>query len=508
MSGALGVYVSASVAVKAVGFLRTLAFVHLLAEAPREYNVWTIGLLVFTLAGTALCLGANQALTRYVSVVQARGELAVFLRRVAGPLAAVPVVLAVPVWLAAGEIASWLTSAGSAVTSADVRVVRLAVLNGVLLAMYLQVMGVLYGLRTYRLASVVELSGTVLFTVVAVVWLATTRRGEDLLWGHLACLAVSVAAGAWLTSRAARGEGVSPSCLAGVPPARGSETGLAFSSDQSSGTHNAGETPAPHVRASEFWGLLKFGLPALAGQLAWLGAPFVGYVVVNRRIGGDQAGVFASWMLLAQVAYFAANAAWQVVHSHAARQQEDDAEAAMARLRTSYKALALLWLAASVALYLAEPLWVHVLPAEYRPGRGLLGGLLMLYAAMTQMAILTMIARLMERPAVIAWSAAAGGAVSAVLAWWWTPAHGVGVEAAWAGGVGMLFGGSAAAAAWFALRRVRVGARIYVVLLSPAILLAGPWLSTVCLLVLAAVAIFTPAIFSREERQEIFRFFH
>jgi len=239
-----------------------------------------------------------------------------------------------------------------------------------------------------------------------------------------------------------------------------------------------------------------------------LAAPFVGYVVVNRKIGGAEAGVFAAWMLLAQVAYFVANAAWQVVYSHAARQQEDDAGAALARLRTSYKALALLWLTASVALYVAEPLWMYVLPAEYRPGRGLFGGLLMLYAVMTQMAILTMVARLMERPTVIAWSAAVGGAVGAVLAWWWTPASGIGTEAAWAGGVGMLAGGSVVAGAWFALRRVRVGARTYAVLLSPAILLAGwvnPWLAGACLLALLAAAVFTPAIFSREEKRDIAR---
>jgi O-antigen/teichoic acid export membrane protein len=210
VSGALGVYVSASVAGKAIGFARTLVFVHLLAAAPAEYNVWTIGLMVLTLAGTALCLGANQALTRYVSVHQARGELAVFLRRVAGPLAAVPMLLAVPALLAAEAIASWLAPAGRAVTAADVQVVRLAVLNGVLLAMYLQMVGVLYGLRTYRLASAVELFFTVLFTVGAVVWLATTRRGVDLLWCHLACLAVSVVAGVWLTTRAIRSTGGTP----------------------------------------------------------------------------------------------------------------------------------------------------------------------------------------------------------------------------------------------------------------------------------------------------------
>jgi len=43
-----------------------------------------------------------------------------------------------------------------------------------------------------------------------------------------------------------RGEGVSPSRPAGVPPASGGEVDSTFSADQAKGTHNAGETPAPH----------------------------------------------------------------------------------------------------------------------------------------------------------------------------------------------------------------------------------------------------------------------
>jgi len=517
VSDAMGVYVSASVAGKAIGFARTLAFVHLLSQAPAEYNVWAIGSVLITLSGTAMCLGANLALTRYASVFQVRGELVGFLRRVAWPLLAMPSVLAVPVLLASGVIASWLAPAGQDVSPADVRMVQLAVLNGALLAVYLEMLGLMHGLRTYRLAAAVELFFSVLFLAVAVAWVASTRQGENLLWGHLVSLAVATAAGLWLTARATRDAGVSPALTMPCDePLENAQPGLAYSMDQTHGTHNAGElaatkrsedgTPASRCDAS-FLKLLRFGLPALAGQLAWLAAPFVGYYVVNRRIGDAEAGIFASWMLLAQMVYFAANAAWQVVYSHAARRWADDAKAAFVRMRTSYKGLALACLAASVVMYLAEPLWMHVLPAKYQVGRDVLGGLLMLYAAMTQMAVMTMTARLMEKPAATALPALAGGVVSAVLAVWWVAEHGA-AGAAWAGGVGMLTGGTAAAAAWFVLRRVRVGARTYVVLLSPAILLAGwttPWLAAVCLLTLVAAAFFTPAIFTREEKQEILR---
>jgi len=79
----------------------------------------------------------------------------------------------------------------------------------------------------------------------------------DASWRAMGCIPGSGLAlrGEWSAYDAARrfelpefprGEGVSPSCLAGILPARGGEGGLASSSGQANGTHNAGETPASH----------------------------------------------------------------------------------------------------------------------------------------------------------------------------------------------------------------------------------------------------------------------
>ena len=71
----------------------------------------------------------------------------------------------------------------------------------------------------------------------------------------------------------ARVEGVSPSCLAGILPARGDEDDLTFHSGQAHGTHNAGGTPAsrgiaaPVVRTSAVTGE---GLDELRRALASL----------------------------------------------------------------------------------------------------------------------------------------------------------------------------------------------------------------------------------------------
>ena len=350
MSQSMGVYVSASVAGKAVGFGRTLAFSYLLAHAPQQYNVWAIGSMLFGWASSALCLGANHGLARYVSVYQARGELWSFYRRVAPFLLILPVILVLPALLAAWPLAAALVAQpAEGVQPIDIRIVQLSLANGVLLALFVEMTGLMYGLRTYRLSAAIELAMAVLFTVVALVWLKLTGSGLDLLWAHLACLGVALAAGLALVHRAVR---------------------MHAGDVSGEGTSSASE-PAPMEHALR--GLLFFGLPALGGQLVWQAAPFVSYYLVNRHLGESVAGVFALWMLLAQVVSFAANAAWQVLYSHVARRHADNPADALAQLQTSYKLLALLALAASVTLYVSKPLWSIVLPAGFRSGQDLLG---------------------------------------------------------------------------------------------------------------------------------------
>lgn len=509
MSQAMGVYVSASVAGKAVGFGRTLAFAYLLAHAPQQYNVWAIGSMLFGWASSALCLGANHGLARYVSVYQARGELWAFYRRVAPFLLILPVVLVLPALLAAWPLAAALVAQpAQGVQPIDIHIVQLSLANGVLLALFVEMTGLMYGLRTYRLSAVVELVFAVLFTVVAMVWLKLTGSGLDLLWAHLACLGVMLASGLMLVHRAVRlhagdgegsGEGVSPAVEA---PSSSRPVASALGSHERPEGITSASVPAPMEHALR--GLLFFGMPALGGQLAWQAAPFVSYYLVNRYLGAESAGVFALWMLLAQIVSFAANAAWQVLYSHVARRHADNPGDAMAQLQTSYKLLALLALAASVAIYVSRPIWSLVLPVGFRSGQDLLGGLLMLYAAMTQLAILTIAARLKDQPLVTGLAALAGGAVSAALAMWWLPTHGA-IGAAWAAGIGMLTGGSAVAIAWFALGRVRLNLGTWVVLLSPAILLAGPVGSGVLALGLMAAATLTTLVFSHEEKVAVWQ---
>jgi len=100
-------------------------------------------------------------------------------------------------------------------------------------------------------------------------------------WCMPTLLAVgAIGLAAMAAARLARGEGVPPSCLAGVPPsclagvppARGGETGVMSSSVQASGTHHAGETPAPRSAAPRgvVWSVLAGGGLVAAGIAAYV----------------------------------------------------------------------------------------------------------------------------------------------------------------------------------------------------------------------------------------------
>ena len=78
----MGVYLPAMILQKAVGLLRVVLLVYLLSDAPGEYGLWGIGVMVFTVAAPLLTLGASQGLIRYVSFYEARQRLTEFYRRV------------------------------------------------------------------------------------------------------------------------------------------------------------------------------------------------------------------------------------------------------------------------------------------------------------------------------------------------------------------------------------------------------------------------------------------
>ena len=81
----------------------------------------------------------------------------------------------------------------------------------------------------------------------------------------------------------------------------------------------------------------------------------------------------------------------------------------MGTLETAYKAVTIAMMAMTIMILAPARCGWPCCPAKYHQGLVLLGGLLMFFQAVSNLSLLTTVARLRERPIVIALAALAGG---------------------------------------------------------------------------------------------------
>ncbi|MBS3733551.1 MAG: hypothetical protein KGY99_01335 [Phycisphaerae bacterium] len=511
VADSMSIYVPAVVFHKGLGLLRVLVFVHFMRHAEAEYGLWQLSVMLFTFVAPLLTLGSNHGLVRYVSFYEARGRLDHFYRRARrGVLicAAGGVALAVLAAPGAARLLVLFRAAGTAGASV-VELTRLCVaaaVNAFALALYMNMVGFLVGMRVYRLVAAVEILFSLAFVILGVAALAVLPTSLSLLAAHAGALVVALGAGlAALHAAAGRAGGEwtpreAKEAVVIEPTGAGDEV-----TGTTAYAGGMGDRPDRGVMAR----VLRFGAVAMVANLLWVAAQYVSFVATYLRGGEARAGIYGIYLQLSQATLFLANAAWAVVLTHVARRWEGRQHTtAMLVLETSYKAVAMTLMALTLAIYAAAPLWVRILPSAYQAGLPLLGGLLLFFQTVTHLALVTMLAKLHERPAAIAAAALAGGALNAILAWRWMsggwfamPAEG----AAWAAGVGMFVGALVVAGGYVLWTRTRLRASTWFVLLSPAVLIGGLWglrwrlvavWGGVCLL-----ALITPLLFDAREKR-------
>ncbi len=517
MAESMTVYVPAMMLQKGVGLVRLLLLVHLLSNV--EYGLWAVGAFLFDIITPVVTLGSNHGLTRYVGLYEARGEIRSFYRRIRWPILAVCVLLTAGAFSGADLLARHVVASRAEAEVADaaryMRVCLAALANVLVMALYLNLLSFLYGLRTYRLIAALEVLFSVGFTVLAVVVVLAAPTGEAVLLSHSAAVTVALVTGLVLLQAGLRrhvagaGEG-DFSQPAPVPTADADESAVADSVAPASG---GAETTAPEGLWATFARILRFGLIALVSNVLWNLLGYVSYYLTHRRFGEQAGGTFQAYMrLLGQPVMALSSAAWAVVFTHVVRRWEADRQVgsdsgsgadAFETLQTAYKAVGLALMTVGVLLYVTAPLWVRIMPVEMvEVGRSLVPGLLMFFQSLAHLALLTMLAKLRERPAVIAMAAVVGAAANVALALWWMPAHGP-AGAARAAGVGMYVGGGAVAAGYFLLTRLRMRRGTYLVLAAPALFLlpvviVGPLWAAVLI-----AAWLTALVFSGREKDRL-----
>jgi len=483
MAESMGVYLPAMVFQKAVGLLRVVLLVYLLSGAPGEYWLWGTGVMVFTVAAPLLTLGASQGLTRYVSFYEARQRLTEFYRRVRLAVPVLALVLGAAAVLAGMQLADVAFPGLHELPGRWVGelFVAAAVANAVLVTVYHNLLGFLAGLRMYRVVSLLEVAFSVVFTVLAVLTLRAVPNGLAALVSHAAALAAVLACGVLLL-HVAVGRRARES--AAQPPAGGG------SNDETRGILHR---------------VLRYGSAAMLGSFFWLTAQYVSFYLAGRLHGRQRAEEFFAFVQLSQPVLFLANAAWAVIFAHVAKLWETEGRlAAMRVLEASYKAVAMTLMTLTIVVYATSGLWVRVLPARFAGALPVLGGLLMFFQVIAHLAVMTILARLHERPVVIALAALAGASANAFLATWWMPDYEL-VGAAWAAGIGMFVGAGAVALVYFLLARIRLRASTYFVLTAPALLLAPVWAAAGAWAIVCVLAVTTGVLFSPEQKQLVRR---
>jgi len=505
MAESLGIFVPAMVLQKALGLARVLLFAHLVSQA--EYGLWGMGLMIFLVASPVATLGANHGLTRYVSLYEARGQLAAFYRRVQGrcvvaALAATAVGMAASKWITDLVIVSGSGASAAIFTYRHQLYVCLAALANVLVgALYHDMLSFMFGMRAYRLASAAELAFSVVFTIFGLAAVAIQPSAVALLVAHFAAQAIVLAAGvAALQAALKYAEGYQSPRADWQPTEADAAAGEAA-------VPPSGAVSRVPVEAldSAFTRVLRFGFVAMIGNIMWLAAQSVSLYLTNRRCGKEDAAIFSALLQLSQAVLIVSNSAFAVVFAHTARRWEGPSRpAAMALLETAYKALTIAMMALTIAVFAAAPLWVKLLRAEYHIGLTLLGGMLMSFQAVSNLSLLTAVVRLRERPIVIALCALAGGAANVALALWWMPRFAYApAGAAWASGAGMLVGGTAVAIGYFVVAGVRLRPATYVLMACPVLLVLPAWAAAAVWAAVIVAARVTPLLFDSHEKRTL-----
>lgn len=503
----MSVYLPAMVLQKALGMARVVLFTYFVSL--REMGIWGTGVMMFILGGAVITLGTHHGMGRYVSLYESRGQLWSFFKRV-WLLVMVVVLLLSAAGLAFSEqFLKWIILSrheGQITGSYQWRICIAVLGNVALMGLHLNMISFMYGLRVYRLVSVVEIFFSLVFTTLGLVLVCFEATALMILYAHLVSLALTLMLGMALLCAAVRR--ISKETL----PAAGRAVLRANFETISEADADSVVSSIP-VRGSEsieepddtrrigMLQFLRFGFVGMIGALVWLGAGYVSYFMALRQLGAKNAGMFHVMMKLAQPLLFLATAAWAVIFSHVAKKWEsNDREGAIYTLETAFKAITLVVMTLTVVLYVAAPIWVRILQVEYRCGYYCLPGLLMFFMAISNLTILGIPAKLHERPIVIALAGLAGGGLNALLASMWMPSLGI-VGAAQAAGVGMYFGGGLVMLVYLQASNTRLHDSTYFLLATPALLLLPSYVVGPVWILMLTVCIFSPWFFDVGQKQ-------
>lgn len=479
----LGIYVPAVMAQRALNLVRTLALLWLMGET--EYGLWALACMVFTVAGTLFSLGGFHGIVRLAGRYEQVGTLPVAFRRVSLGLLGLGILGAGVCILASGVLAEWTlgtVSADSGVSHARrVMVFSAALVNGLMVASYLNLTAWMRGLRLYRLVSATDIAYGLLFIATAMAAAVVWPSELAVLAAHAATLAVVLVAGTW--------------CMALAVRRRGERAPSAAAAEGESSTGGP-----------SFAVLLRFSVASMVGVLLWQLQGYASLWFVQRYHAEDIAGAYQGLATLCQVLYVLSAAMWQVVLSQTSASWEQGRPGeARRRLALAYKACMALLGVMAMGIVLTRDIWLLALPARFQSVRQVVPWLLMYVLSLAGLGHAFLASHLGMKPVVYSLLAAGGLILNAALARYGVPG-GTAVDGAVAGAAAAGVTGLLALAAGFVVAWrmgfAPAGAVLAVAATPLALLLPAPWAGWTGLAWLVLL-VGSGMLFSREERRSM-----
>ncbi len=501
----MSVYLPSMVLQKALGMARVVLFTYLVSKG--EMGIWGTGVMMFILGGAVVTLGTHHGMGRYVSLYESRGQLKDFFRRVWLLVFLIVLLVTAVGFLFSGQILKSILLpklAGQLEAGYQWRICFAVLANVGLMGLHLNMISFMYGLRVYRLVSLVEIAFSIVFTGIGLGMVYFDATALMILYAHFIALFLTFLVGMILLWAAVRrisddSELISQISCGDLEMLTEAATESVVST-MPVGESETLEEPG-EARGLGMMKFLQFGFVGMVGALIWLGAGYVSYFMILRQLGEDSAGVFHVIMRLAQPLLFLATAAWAVIFSHVAKRWEsNDRDGAIYTLETSFKAITLMVMTLTILLYVTAPVWIRILQVEYRPGYFCLPGLLTFFMAVSNLTILGIPAKLHERPVVIAIAGLTGGGLNALLAMLWMPTQGI-VGAAVAAGVGMYFGGGIVMLVYLLASKTRLHDSTYFLLATPALLLLPSYIAGPVWGAILPLCIFSPWFFDTTQKR-------
>jgi len=491
----MGIHVSVTILQRLLGFIRVLVLAWMLE--PAHMSLWGLGAMLFTVLGPLMTLGSDSGTERYVSLFETRGRLELFYRKMRFGVLALVLVVGAGLLAGAEQITSLVIAAGKGVRGVtwdhQVTICWLALVNAMLWALYLNVLSFLKGMRVYRIVSVVHVFFSASFTIIAIAVLWFTPTAAAALVTHAISLGLSLVVALGFLHF-------------GVLHTRGRRRGTDRRKTPRVGQVDRRAPRPPQSLPRNLLGrLVAFGLISVLGTALWSVNSYISFYMLymHPQLDKSQAGVFFVFMRLAYPVVLLAHSAWAVLFVHVARRWESGHRAkAMDVLETTYKGVAMAIMTLAVIVYAAAPLWVRLLKSQYHGGAEFVGPLMMSFLSIAFMALMTMIARLRERPAVIAAAAMVSGAANIVLGAAWIGQYGV-LGAAYAAGVGMFIGVGLVSIVFLLASRIRLHWSTFGVLALPAVLLLPAWIAVAVWAIAVAVMLTTPLVFNGSQKRTL-----